>query len=38
MSSKLAEVLMEAMEKDLTLIIGRDESTADVSDAGNESP
>ena len=38
MSSRLAEVLMEAMEKDLTVIISRDESTPDVSDVSIESP
>lgn len=37
-SSRLAEVLAEAMEKDLTVIISRDESTGDVSDVSIESP
>lgn len=38
MSSRLARVLVEAVEKDLTVIISRDESTADVSDVSIESP
>lgn len=38
MSSRLARVLMEAVEKDLTVIISCDGSTADVTDVSIESP
>jgi uncharacterized protein YegL len=37
-SSRLAEILAEAMEKNLTVIIGRDETTGDVNKILIESP